>query len=146
MKICLNSIVKNEGARILRALDSLKPYIETFAVLDTGSTDNTVELIREWGEQNNIPGVVGLGAFTHYSQARNDALKLGHSWCRGHRADYLLLMDADMELVVDRQTAFREPKLTGEMYQMEQKAGSVSYYNARLLRVGSKATDRKSVV
>lgn len=138
MKICLNSIVKNEGARILRALDSLKPYIETFAVLDTGSTDNTVELIREWGEKNNIPGVVGLGAFTHYSQARNDALKLGHSWCRGHRADYLLLMDADMELVVTDHQAFMG--LDGEMYQMAQKAGTTHYFNARLLRAGSKAT------
>lgn len=138
--LCLNMIVRNESARIIRALDSARPYISTFAILDTGSTDNTVELIREWGVKHGINGIVGLGSFVNFSQARNGALKLARSWAMRHRfaeplTDYFLLMDADMELVVDNPDAFEG--LSGEMFHMIQKAGSLSYHNARLLAITS---------
>ena len=63
--LCLNMIVKNESARIIRALDSVKDYISTFAILDTGSSDATIDLINEWGAANNIKGIVGQGAFVN---------------------------------------------------------------------------------
>jgi glycosyltransferase involved in cell wall biosynthesis len=135
-------IVRNESARIIRALDSVRPFITTFAILDTGSTDNTVELIRDWGIKHGINGIVGMGAFVNFSQARNQALDLGRSWVKRHRfeeplTDYLLLMDADMELVVEDWEAFSG--LSGEMFQMVQRAGSISYHNARLLAINSGA-------
>lgn len=140
--LCLNMIVRNESARILRALDSVLPYISTFAILDTGSTDGTVEMIREWGLKHGINGLVGLGSFVDFSQARNDALKMARSWVSRHRfaeplTDYFLLMDADMELVVDEPDAFEG--LSGEMFYMVQRAGSLSYHNARLLAYNSTA-------
>lgn len=140
--LCLNMIVRNESARIIRALDSVRPYITTFAILDTGSTDNTVELIREWSGAYGINGIVGLGAFANFSQARNDAMRLARSWVQRHRhedplTDYILLMDADMELVVENGDAFEG--LSGEMFQMIQKSGAISYHNARLLSLTSEA-------
>ena len=44
--ICLNSIVKNESAVILRMLQSVESIVDTYCICDTGSTDNTIELIK----------------------------------------------------------------------------------------------------
>ena len=45
-KICLNMIVKNESRVIERLLRSVLPLIDTYCICDTGSTDNTVEIIK----------------------------------------------------------------------------------------------------
>jgi tetratricopeptide (TPR) repeat protein len=129
-------IVKNESARILRALDAAKPFISTYAILDTGSTDNTVELIRAWGVANDIKGTVGAGEFKDFSQARNDAIDLAKRWCCEHHFTHLLLQDADMQIVGDPK-AFNG--LQGECYEMLQTGGSVTYSNARVLAIWSLA-------
>ena len=46
--ICLNMIVKNESAIIRRLFDSVLPIIDTYCICDTGSTDNTKEIIDEY--------------------------------------------------------------------------------------------------
>ena len=48
MKIALNAIVKNEGDKIVRWLTSLAPYIDYAVIVDTGSTDNTINLIEDY--------------------------------------------------------------------------------------------------
>ena len=40
-------IVKNEEVNLPRCLDSLRPVVDEIVVVDTGSTDRTVELARE---------------------------------------------------------------------------------------------------
>lgn len=136
-KLHLNMIVRNEAGRIIRALDSVKNYVSSVIILDTGSTDNTVDLIKDWGERNKIGTIIGLGHFVNFEQARNQALDMAQSATAG---DYLLLMDADMELVVEDQRAF--DGLIHEAYEMVQAAGGVSYNNLRLLKVGSPARYR----
>ena len=44
--ICLNMILKNESKNIPRLFDNLKNFINYFIICDTGSTDNTVEVIK----------------------------------------------------------------------------------------------------
>ena len=46
-KVCLNMIVKNESRIILRLLESVAPVIDAYCICDTGSTDNTVELLSK---------------------------------------------------------------------------------------------------
>lgn len=137
--LCLNMIVKNESARILRALEAAKPYISTYAIYDTGSTDNTVEIIQKWAAENDIEGIIAHGVFVNFSDARNLALKLARSWRFNHGRDfkYLLLQDADMELVVDNVDAFKD--LTEPAYDMMQTGGTVTYANKRLLHIDSTA-------
>lgn len=136
--LCLNMIVRNEADRIIRALDSVLPHISTFAILDTGSTDKTVELIREWGVAHGINGIVGQGTFVNFSQARNQALHLARSWYRAPKRlfDFILLMDADMEFVADAD--FSVP-LDAIAFELLQEAGGMSYSNVRLLNLRSAA-------
>jgi len=79
-------IVKNEAHVIQRCLRSVKPFIDSYSISDTGSTDNTMELIRE--ELVGMPGVLTSDPWQDFATNRNLAL----SRCTG---DYILTIDSD---------------------------------------------------
>ena len=55
MRLCLNMIVRNEADRIIRALQSAAPYISCAVIADTGSTDGTPDLIKDFFTTVGIP-------------------------------------------------------------------------------------------
>jgi glycosyltransferase involved in cell wall biosynthesis/predicted GH43/DUF377 family glycosyl hydrolase len=132
-RLCINMIVKNEIANLPRCLNSAVDHICAAVIFDTGSTDGTPEFIKAECQKANIPCIVNRGRFENFEQARNLALKYAK---RYHvEFDYILLMDADMELVVDGPL----PELTAESYCLLQKQGGLNYHNVRLLRKNSTA-------
>lgn len=139
MKLCLNMIVKNEAARITRALDSAVQFIDCYAITDTGSTDDTPKVIKEYFSAHSIPGIVSHAPFHDWSQARNSALTAARSIIPRFGWDYAVLMDADMQLVMKDFPKFLKSLETGGLsYDMEQRAGSLHYANRRL--ISAKAT------
>lgn len=130
-RLCLTMIVKDEAAIIERCLAAAAPWIDTFAVHDTGSTDGTPALVTSFFQERGIPGHVTHGRFTDFAQARNDSLDAALSGAGGD-ADYLLLCDADMELVVD-DPAFRDG-LDAPAYLVDQQGDGMRYANLRLVR------------
>lgn len=128
-KLCLNMIVKNEAARIVRCLESVAPYIDYYVIFDTGSTDATPTLIADFFDGRGIPGEIHRGTFVNFEQARNTAL--AHARASAFPWDYLLLTDADMEFVADDK-AFRET-LSEPTYNVRQLGGTLAYYNCRLV-------------
>ena len=44
--ICLNMIVKDEQAVIERLLRSVSPFIDSYLIVDTGSSDDTADIIH----------------------------------------------------------------------------------------------------
>jgi glycosyltransferase involved in cell wall biosynthesis len=78
-------IVKNEEAVIGRCIKSLLG-LDEIAVLDTGSTDNTVKIARDLGARvaTRSPDLVPF----HFGQARNEALALASQ-------EWIFSMDAD---------------------------------------------------
>ncbi len=133
-RLCLNSIVKNEAARIARMLDSVAPFVECYVILDTGSTDGTPELIEKIMAGHGIPGNVVRGEFKDFSQARNDALRSARAYA-ADKADYLLLVDADMELQVKDAACFDMLGGNAPAYDMYQFGGTLYYLNRRLVKV-----------
>src|SRR5215475_3170087 len=87
-RICLNMIVKNERHVIQRALASVKPFIDYWVIVDTGSFDETKELIRD--SLKDIPGELHERPWKNFGHNRSEALSLA----RG-KADYILFLDAD---------------------------------------------------
>ena len=71
--LCLNMIVKNESKVILRLLSSVRQIIDTYCICDTGSTDNTVELIQNYFNQYNIQGKIISEPFQNFAFNRNVA-------------------------------------------------------------------------
>ena len=58
--ICLNMIVKNESAIIEQTLSNLlsKIKIDYYVISDTGSTDNTKQIIKNFFDSKNILGEI----------------------------------------------------------------------------------------
>lgn len=93
VKICLNMIVKNESKIIRRCLESVMPMIDSWLIIDTGSTDGTQNLIRE--TMRKIPGSLYERRWVDFASNRNEALELARY---RSEADYFLFLDADEKL------------------------------------------------
>ena len=91
--LCLTMIVKNESKIIKRCLDSVKDHIDYWVIVDTGSTDRTQDIIKK--HLDGIPGELHESEFVNFGYNRNESLKLSKG-----KAEYTLLMDADLELKV----------------------------------------------
>lgn len=89
--LTLSMIVKDEGATIARTLRSVKPFIDRWVILDTGSTDDTREVIRQ--EMAGVPGELYERPFIDFSTTRNEALELA-----GTATEFVMWLDADDEL------------------------------------------------
>ncbi len=131
--ICLNMIVKNESRIITRLLESALPIIDTYCICDTGSTDNTIEIIKNFFDIRGISGEVYTEPFQNFGYNRSHALK-----CASGKATYVLLLDADMKLVIKPE--FNKQDLKSGAYQITQQGGSLVYYNTRLIRSDIDAT------
>jgi glycosyltransferase involved in cell wall biosynthesis len=68
------AILKNEATNIRATLESVRPYIDRWTVMDTGSTDGTDDIVRE--VLSGVPGHLAYGFFTDFSETRNRALVL----------------------------------------------------------------------
>jgi tetratricopeptide (TPR) repeat protein len=88
-------IVKNEGKIIERLLSSVIGIIDTYCICDTGSTDNTIELINNFFSERKMEGKVITEPFKNFEYNRNFSLKE----CEG-MSDYILFLDADMILEI----------------------------------------------
>jgi glycosyltransferase involved in cell wall biosynthesis len=89
-KIGLCMIVKNESHIITESLTATLPLIDTYCIVDTGSTDNTIEIIKKFYELHNIQGQIHEKEWKNFGHNRSEALKL----CDG-KMDYILVIDAD---------------------------------------------------
>jgi tetratricopeptide (TPR) repeat protein len=126
-------IVKNESRIIERLFQSVLPIIDSYCICDTGSTDNTVELIKNFFEKHNIPGKIVTEPFQDFGYNRTFALKACNDM---PDADYILLMDADMTLRIPSELSIPEFKnsLTKDAYYLYQGSDLFFYKNVRILK------------
>ena len=57
-KLTLAMIVKNEAPNIEECLRSVVKYIDYYVIADTGSTDNTKEIIKTFFDSHGIKGEI----------------------------------------------------------------------------------------
>lgn len=129
IKICLCMIVKNESKIIERCLNAAKPILSYVSIVDTGSTDNTKEIIERWCKSNSLPFKIHEEPFKNFSYNRSHSYKLAKE--SFPNSSYFLLLDADMVLVV--KPSFKKSQLVAPAYMIEQYSLSVRYWNLRLL-------------
>lgn len=141
--ICLNMIVKDESAVIERCLNPIKPYLDSWCIVDTGSTDDTKEKIQSL--LGDLPGELHERPWSDFGTNRTEALELAKS-----HADFLLLSDASHIWKIDddfefpdfsrdayfakirmRETSWRLPILINTQRQWFYKAKSHSALNCR---------------
>jgi tetratricopeptide (TPR) repeat protein len=87
MQLSFCIIVKNEAENLPRCLSSVRNVVDEMIVLDTGSSDRTIEIAESFGAR-----VYAFEWCNDFSAARNESLKYA-------QGDWVLVLDADEVLV-----------------------------------------------
>ncbi|WP_293055025.1 sulfotransferase [Mycobacterium sp.] len=100
-------IVKDEAEVIGECLASVKPLIDYWVIVDTGSSDDTRDVIEKTLAE--IPGELHQRPWVNFAHNRNEALELAKN-----KGDYVLLIDADEVLQYSKD--FVLPPLEKDLY------------------------------
>jgi glycosyltransferase involved in cell wall biosynthesis len=127
-QICLNMIVKNEAKVIVRCLESVKPLVQAWTIVDTGSTDGTQAIIRS--VMKDVPGELYERPWKDFGHNRTEAIELARNHTKP--GDYLLVLDADDQILVPPRYSW--PKLTKDCYELHVEDAGTSYERLHLFR------------
>jgi hypothetical protein len=113
-RIVLTMIVKDEAHVIERCFASMRPFIDAYLIVDTGSSDGTQKLIRR--KLEGLPGEVVDRQWVDFATNRTQALELARPF-----GEYSLMIDADVECRLDAESdpiALRS-SLSADVYRIE---------------------------
>lgn len=137
--LALVMIVKNEARSIRETIASVRPFVDRYLVLDTGSTDGTQRLVEEaFGDPSGgprTPGEVPEEPFVDFGTTRSRALEL-----LGTQAVFSLMLSGDEVLEGgDALRRFCEAHRDAAgpehgAYYLRVKYGGTLYDSARLAR------------
>lgn len=136
VKIVLTQIMKNESHVIERMLNSIKGFADGIVLIDTGSTDNTIEVVENWGKNNDVETYVIKRDFDNFENSRNFSIqkakeiflskKDGHTY-------YGFWLDADEQLVVD--PSFNKQRCDKDLYMFNTYIGPMKYTRNEFYRL-----------
>ena len=135
--IAVLMMVKNEKKRLNVTLESVKNFADSLIIYDTGSTDNTIQICKDFSEKYKIPLRLKEGEFVNFSTSRNISLDFADSF---EDVDYLLLMDTNDELVngdLLRKFAieYKNKENTAFLITQQWFSGKLdSYFNVRFIK------------
>lgn len=81
-------MVKNGGETMREVIRENMPFIDEYTILDTGSTDNTVKILKEELDRHKKRGKIVSEPFLNFRDSRNRCLDL----C-GVRCKYIMMLD-----------------------------------------------------
>ena len=127
-KICLTMIVKNESKIILDMLKNIVRHIDYWCIVDTGSTDGTQQIIKDFFAEQNIPGELHERPWRNFGYNRTEAFQLADG-----KAEYMWVIDADDLLEGTPDWA----SLTADYYSLKIGKG-YSHWRAQVFKSGLK--------
>ena len=129
--IGLCMIVKNEAKVIRRCLDSVRPLLDYVLIEDTGSTDGTQDIIRDWLTQTGLSGEVFDEPWQDFAHNRTLALARLQE---NSAIDYALIMDADdvMEYEPDFDPVRFKDGLSADHYHVAIRLGGTKYARTQI--------------
>ena len=136
VKIILTQIMKNESHVAERMLNSIKNFVDGIVVVDTGSTDNSIELVEKWGKDNNIETYVIPRAFDNFENSRNYSIQKARDFFLskndGHTY-YGMWLDFDEQLIVH--PTFNKEKCDKDLYMFNTRIGAMKYTRNEFYRL-----------
>ena len=136
-KLILNTIVKDESHCILTMLKSALQISDAIVIADTGSTDGTQEMIRKFGEENNIPTYVFERPFDDFEKSRNFGMEKAREVVKelGWNVNdcWTWWCDADETIVVD--SKFNKKQFVNDLYMINTYIGQMKYTRNTFARI-----------
>ena len=128
VSVGLVMIVKDEEAVIERALLSVIPFISTYVIVDTGSTDRTKEIILR--SLADLSGQLIDRPWVSFGHNRSEALALCDRYM-----DWAIMLDADdtIEGPVPPPSAWT---MAVDAFMMQIKHGSITHIRHQIFRTG----------
>lgn len=115
MKISLVMITKNEAGNIAKSLESVRDLVSEIVILDSGSTDRTIEIAKRFNAK------IFTRKFDNFSDQKNCALSLAEN-------EWVLHLDAD---------EFLSEELKDEIKEKICDSDNCKYDGFYLIRVNS---------
>lgn len=125
--ICLNMIVKDEKDVITRCLSSVLPIIDYWVIVDTGSTDGTQDIIKNFMKEKKVAGELHERPWKNFGHNRNEALQLAKG-----KGDYVFFIDADEYLSYE--PGFKLPNLDKDFFYVTMSFGGTHYGRTALVK------------
>jgi hypothetical protein len=136
-KLALNFICKDESPVIENMLESAKGIIDLIVVNDTGSTDGTQQIIKNFGEKYGIPTYVFERPFDDFEKSRNHAMQKLRDVVKelGWNPDQVhgFWFDCDETLVIDPK--FAKSQFTKDLYMINTYIGQMKYTRNTFFKV-----------
>lgn len=129
-KIALCMIVKNESHIIHECLNSIHPHIDYWIISDTGSTDGTQDIIKNFFAEKGIPGELHQDEWKNFGYNRTLALRHCDDKC-----DYIWMIDADDRV----EGEFKFPsEMTADGYVIRMGGTDFSWWRTQIFRTDAK--------
>lgn len=144
VKICLNMIVRDESRNMIPCMNSVKHLIDAVAIVDTGSEDNTIQVINDYCKEHNIPcEVISKKWIDDFGHSRTEALRHAEDFTNRLDKDkdwYVLIMDADNKAkgYHDDEFPLDKSKLIEDNYSAMHHRGPTIYPYPWILRLRPK--------
>lgn len=129
--LCFITMCKNEEHVIKATIESVYKYIDYWIVCDTGSTDNTCKIVKDFFAEKNIPGELYIDEWKGFDVNKTLMFERGYN-----KSDYVLHLDADDWLCGELDKDLLKTA-KGDAFHLNYKRGSshfvtTSIYNNRL--------------
>ena len=135
-KIILNLMIKNESKIIERCIGRALEHVDAVSILDTGSTDNTVEVCNKFLKECGKPFKVSVEPFKNFGYNRTISFQKAQELCRELKwdADITYAMAVDADMIIKPSSDFKNFKMTVPGYTVIQQNGQLKYFNNRFMR------------
>ena len=136
VKLILTQIMKNEAHVAHRMLNSIKPIVDGIVVIDTGSTDDSINVVKKWGDDNGIETHVIERPFDNFENSRNESFKKAREIFLGRNDGhtyYNFWLDFDEQIEIDAK--FDKQKIDKDLYMFNTYIGAMKYTRNELCRL-----------
>ena len=130
--VTLCMIVKDEEHIITECLESIYKYIDRYDITDTGSSDRTKEIIKEFFDEKQIPGEVYEADWKGFGKSRTESLQNAEKG----GCDYAWVIDADDRV----EGTFKYPKpedMTADSYALNIHRGEFNWWRNQIFKLSS---------
>jgi glycosyltransferase involved in cell wall biosynthesis len=136
VKLILTQIMKDESHVATRMLDSIKSIVDGICIVDTGSTDDSINIVKKWGEDNNIETHVFERPFDDFEKSRNFSIEKtrdvflnrndGHTY-------YSFWLDFDEQMIIEPN--FNKNSINKDLYMFNVYIGQMKYTRNEMFKL-----------